>query len=158
MFFRPSRFSHFRGPLLVFGECKTFGDFEQRDFQRARDLARLFPGAMLCFATLKEALTDAEKKEIAKIARRGRSHLKNGQQSNPVLVLTRVELFGQFKLGGFHESYGAKAQHAKHVFSVREPKELCGFTQQVHLGMEPYHSWLESKRRKRLAKLPKPSA
>lgn len=156
MFLRPTRFSYFRGPLLVFGECKTFGDFEERDFQRARDLARLFPGAMLCFGTLKEALNHSEKKEIAKIARKGRTHLKNGQQSNPVLVLTRVELFGQFKLGGFLESYGAHAPRAKHVFSTREPQELCDFTQQVHLGMEPYHSWLESKRRKRLAKLSKP--
>ena len=112
MFLRPTRFSYFRGPLLVFGECKTFGDFEERDFQRARDLARLFPGAMLCFGTLKEALNHSEKKEIAKIARKGRTHLKNGQQSNPVLVLTRVELFGQFKLGGFLRMVRSPTRHA----------------------------------------------
>jgi len=153
MFLRPNRFSHRQGPFLIFGECKTFGDFEDRDFRRARELAKLFPGAILCFATLKETLSAAEQREISKIARRGRLPLKAGQQTNPVLVLTRLELFGQFRIGGFSASYGDRAKYASHVFMRRDVEEVCDLTQQVHLGMEAYHSWREAKRRKREGKV-----
>jgi len=36
-------------------------------------------------------------------------------------------------------------------------EELCDFTQQVHLGIESYHSWLDEKRKKRIARLSKSS-
>jgi len=155
MFLRPTPFSHIKGPFVLFGECKTFGDFEERDFRRARLLAKLFPGCILCFATLKEALSATEKREISRIARTGRASLRTGQQTNPVLVLTRTELFGQFKIGEFIEDYGSRAQHARHIFMARELQEICDFTQQVHLGIESFHSWLEEKRKKRAAKLSK---
>ena len=154
MFLRPTPFSHLKGPFLVFGECKTFGDFQEKDFNRARALARLFPGAVLCFATLKETLNATEKREISRVAQRGRTPLKTGQQANPVLVLTRVELFGQFKIGRFIDDYGdTRAPHARHVFMTRNLDEICDFTQQVHLGMEPYHSWRDKKRQVRAAKV-----
>ena len=155
MFFRPTRFSHVKGPLLIFGECKTFGTFAERDFRRARALARLFPGAVLCFATLRGALTVAEKREMSRIARSGRAPHKTGQQTNPVLVLTRIELLGQFKIGKFTEDYGARSKYAEMIFLGRDIQELCDFTQQVHLGMESYHDWLEKKRQKRASKLSK---
>lgn len=149
MFLRPNRFSNLQGPFLIFGECKTFGDFEDNDFSRARKLANLFPGAILCFATLKEMLSIRERREISKIARRGRASLKTGQQTNPVLVLTRLELFGQFRIAAFSESYGDRAQYASHVFMRRDIEEVCDFTQQVHLGMESLHFWRQAKRKKR---------
>ena len=155
MFLRPTYFSHVKGPLLIFGECKTFGDFEERDFRRARTLAKFFPGAVLCFATLKEIFTAAEKRNLSKIARAGRTSLKTGQQTNPVLVLTRTELFGQFKIGKFTEDYGPQAQYARSVFLRRDVQEICDFTQQVHLGMESYHAWLDTKRQKRASKTTK---
>jgi len=153
MFLRQNVFSHVRGPLLVLGECKTFGVFEKRDFRRARNLARLFPGATLCFATLRQSLKAAEKKAIAAIARAGRQSLKTGQQTNPVLVLTGTELFGQFKHPGFVEAYGSRSEYARSVFYRRDLQEVCDFTQHIHLGMETYHEWLDAKRRKRLARL-----
>jgi len=152
MFLRPNRFSHLQGPFLILGECKTFGDFEDRDFRRAQQLGKLFPGAILCFATLKETLSVREQREISKIARRGRASLRAGQQTNPVLVLTRLELFGQFRIGGFSASYGDRAKYASHVFLRRDIEEVSDFTQQVHLGMESYHSWREAKRKKRAAR------
>lgn len=152
MFLRPTYLSYVKGPLLIFGECKTFGDFEERDFRRAQTLAKLFPGAVLCFATLKETLTVKEKREISRIVRAGRAKWKAGQQINPVLVLTRVELFGQFKIEKFTEDYGTRFPHARNVFLRRDLQEICDFTQQVHLGIESYHSWLDSKRQKRAAK------
>jgi hypothetical protein len=155
MFLRPTHFSHVKGPLLILGECKTFGTFENRDFLRARALAKLFPGAVLCFATLRETLKPTEKRAISRIAQSGRASLKTGQQTNPVLVLTRLELFGQFKIGRFTDHYGARSKYAERAFVVRDLQDLCDFTQQVHLGMESYHDWLDKKRQKRASKLPK---
>jgi hypothetical protein len=70
-FVRPGRFGLITDPLLIFGECKTFGSFELRDYRRMRTLAKSFPGAIICFCTLKKALTQAEKKRISALARQG---------------------------------------------------------------------------------------
>ena len=98
MFLRPGKFSHLKSPLLVLGECKSFGQFEERDFRRAKLLAEHFPGVVLCFATFRKELTAKEKKRLGAMAKAGRESLGDGQQVNPILVLTRTELFGQFEL------------------------------------------------------------
>ncbi|MDA2914480.1 hypothetical protein MYX77_11110, partial [Acidobacteriia bacterium AH_259_A11_L15] len=154
MFLRPKWFSLLQDPLLVLGECKTFGPFESRDYSRMQTLAKLFPGAVVCFCTLNTQLSSAEKKRIAQIARAGRKRLKTGQQTNPVLVLTRTELFGQFKVGSFTDDYPGKfANLARNLFMRGDVQEICDFTQQVHLGIESYYKWLEQRRESRKRKL-----
>lgn len=153
VFLRPVGFSHLTDPMLIFGECKTFGDFDSRDCKRMTSLAKLFPGAIICFCTLKSALTGSEKRKIAQLTRLGRRSLKTGQQQNPVLVLTRAELIGQFKLGGFYGDYPPQfVKQAEGVFMSDDLQEICSFTQQVHLGIESYHEWLDVQHRKRQAK------
>ncbi len=44
------------------------------------------------------------------------------------------------------------AQYARMAYIRRDIEELFDFTQQVHLGMESYHSWLDEKVRKRIAR------
>lgn len=155
MFLRPGLFSKLRDPVVVFGECKTFSRFESRDFSRMRRLAKRFPGAVISFCTLNEKLSPAEKKQIAKIARAGRKRLKTGQQTNPVLVLTRMELFGQFKIGSFTDDYpGNFSNFARAVFMSGDVQEICDFTQQVHLGIESYYEWIKKRHELRKRKLP----
>lgn len=138
--------------MLIFGECKSYGDFDSHEYQKMSSLAKMSPGATICFCTLKSALTKSERREIGGLARQGRKRLKSGQMQNPVLVLTATELFGQFKLGSL--DYPAKfAKLGEHVFLTRDLQELCDFTQQVHLGMESRHQWLEARRLKRLKKI-----
>jgi hypothetical protein len=152
-FLRPSGLSDLTSPMLVLGECKTFGDFDGRDYQRMATLARLFPGAILCFCTLRPALTSSEKRKIAQIARQGRKSLKTGQRQNPVLVLTRTELLGQFKLGSFIEDYpGQFSKFGESVFLRHDLQEICDFTEQVHLGIESYHDWTRARHEARRAK------
>jgi hypothetical protein len=153
-FVRPTGFGELTDPLLIFGECKTFGDFGPRDYQRMRTLARLFPGAVISFCTLKNELTSKEKATIAALARQGRRSLKTGQRRNPVLVLTRAELLGQFNLERFVDDYPSQvSKFAEAVFMRRDLQEICDFTQQTHLGIESYYDWLERRRRKRAAKV-----
>jgi hypothetical protein len=79
-------------------------------------------------------------RRMAQLARQGRKSLKTGQRKNPVLVLTQTELLGQFKLGRFLEDYPAQfVKLAESVFLRHDLQEICDFTQQVHLGIEPYY-------------------
>jgi hypothetical protein len=152
-FVRPGRFSHRTDPVLFFGECKTFGKFDSRDYRRMRTLAKLFPGAILCFCTLRRGLTAPEKTKIAALARQGRKSLKTGQWKNPVLVLTGQELLGQFKGGSFTDVYSSQfSKIGEGAFMRGDLQEICDFTQQVHLGMESYHAWLDAESRARRAK------
>ena len=70
---------------------------------------------------------------------------------NPVILLTARELFGQFKLGGYGDQYGPKANYA-HMVAIRgDLQELADFTQQVYLDMQPYHEWYQEKHKGEVA-------
>jgi hypothetical protein len=153
MLARPNRFSNRSSPHLILGECKSFNRFEDKDFARARKAAKLFPGAVLCFCTFNDALDKKEIRELTRIAKAGRERIDVGKQANPVLILTARELFSEFKMSDFYSSYGPKAQYAQSVYLRRDMDELCGFTQELYLGMPSTHQWFEEKRRKRLARL-----
>jgi hypothetical protein len=151
-FIRPGGFSQLTDPLLIFGECKTFGEFDSRDYRRMVALAKLFPGAVISFCTLRDGLTKKEKARIAALARQGRRSLKTGQRRNPVLVLTGTELLGQFKPGGFINDYPAQfSKLGEGAFMRRDLQDICDFTEQVHLGIESYYAWIEARRAKRKA-------
>lgn len=144
----PSRFSHTSSPHLILGECKSFNRFEEKDFVRARVAAKLFPGAVLCFCTFNDSLNANEIRALKRIATEGRTRMDVGKQMNPVLILTARELFSEFRLVDFYSLYGDKSQHAQGVYLRDDIQELCEFTQQIYLGMESYHTYLEAKSRK----------
>jgi len=148
VFLKPGPFSNLTEPILVFGECKSFGEFESRDYLRMETLASLAPGAVLCFCTFRGELTNSEKTQIARLARRGRKAFKTGQEMNPVLILTKNELFGQFKLGRFSDDYPDKfAKMGEGAFMRGDLREICDLTQQMYLGIESFYEWLEKNRR-----------
>jgi hypothetical protein len=125
-------------PTFVIGECKSFKEqFEPRDLRRARDLAKLFPGALLVFATLREELEPAEKRRIAALARAGRQRTTAERWRNPVMVLTAHELLGRFGPPEcWKEAGGKMAEFAEGYRGWGDMLELCDATQQLHLGME----------------------
>jgi hypothetical protein len=139
-------------PYLVLGECKSFNRFAEKDFERAKKAAELFPGAILCFCTFNDSLEPDEIKGLKRIAAAGREILDVGMNRNPVLILTGRELFGQFHLGEFSELYGTDSQLASSLFMRREIGEVCEFTQRLYLGMESSHDVHQAKMRKRWAK------
>ena len=53
---------------VILGECKTYSQFTEKDFERMRYLAELFPGAVLVFASLRKSLTVFEVGRITRIA------------------------------------------------------------------------------------------
>lgn len=153
VFLKPGPFTNLTEPILVFGECKSFGEFEARDYLRMETLAKLAPGAVLCFCTFRNELTKSEKIQIAKLARRGRKPFKTGQEINPVLILTKNELFGQFKMGRFSDDYPDKfAKMGEGAFMRGDLREICDLTQQMCLGIESFYEWRETSRGKRKPK------
>lgn len=136
---------------LLFGECKTYGVFEEKDFARMRYLAEMFPGAILAFSTLRKEFTPKEIAGITRIARTGRKYWKAERTVNPVLVLTGAELLSW---AGPPHCWRLLLQEK---FSrVNCLLDICDATQQIYLGLpswqtERHEKW-EKRRQRRQAR------
>lgn len=125
---------------VIFGECKSYNDFQPADINRMRVFADSFPGAILAFCTLKRDLSTKEKKLITSLAKRGRRHWKHEKPLNPVLILTERELFAEFSLPQSWSDLegGKRFEHAHGIL------EICDATQQLYLGLPSWHqTWHE---------------
>lgn len=85
-------------PLLVIGEAKSFGRNAINDdaVKSLRKVAERFPGAVMVVSTLREPgeLSLAEIARLRYLASWGRKR-DDGEPSNPLIVLTAVELFAE---------------------------------------------------------------
>jgi hypothetical protein len=132
---------------LALGECKTYGPFTKKDFERMQHLAKTFPGAVLVFSTLRKSLTKEEIAGITRIAKAGRKYWKAERPINPVLVLTGTELLT-------HERppYCWKEGDQKRHERVSGLLSVCDATQQRYLKLPSWHEEWHAKwerRRKR---------
>lgn len=132
---------------IIFGECKTYGTFQKKDFDRMRFLAKTFPGSILVFSTLRKSLTPKEIAGITRIAKAGRKYWKAERPINPVLVLTGSELLN---LVGppycWEDSVNKKFNHVRGILDISDA------TQQLYLNLPSWQDeWREKwdKRRKR---------
>lgn len=132
---------------LLFGECKTYGQFEAKDVARMRELAETFPGAILVFSTLRETLTAKEISSIGKLATFGRRHWKAERSINPVLVLTGTEL-----LSWQRPPYCWPETERERFAHVHGFLALCDATQQRYLNLPPLHQEWQRRREQRRAR------
>ena len=142
---------------IVFGEAKSFGKdaFKEDDVNKMKLLADSFPGAVLVFATMKEAseLSKEEIKRIKKLAEWGREYDKERQQTRaPVIMLTGTELFTAHYLDQSWKEKGGKHEQLITPAWVRTDnlRVLADLTQQLYLNMPSYSTWHEEKWKKRL--------
>lgn len=142
---------------IVFGETKSLGKdvFKSDDIDRMKALAESFPGAVLVFATLKEAaqLSKDEVLRIRKLAEWGR-HFDEAKRRTraPVILLTGTELFTPHYLKESWKSKGGKRAdliEKAHV-DISQLAKLADLTQQAYLDMPSYDEWLERRWKKRL--------
>lgn len=136
---------------LAFGECKTYGPFTKKDFERMQYLAKAFPGAVLVFSTLRKSLTKAEIAGITRIAKAGRKFWKAERPINPVLVLTGTELLTYDR-----PPYCWKEEDQKLYDRVSGLLSVCDATQQRYLKLPSWHKewhekW-ESRRKQYIAR------
>lgn len=131
---------------LAFGECKTYGQFAKRDFERMSFLAKTFPGAVLVFSTLRRSLTKSEIVGIKRIAKAGRKYWKSERPINPVLVLTGTELLSR---QAPPHCWGEEAQKA-HT-RLNGLLDVCNATQQKYLSLPSWHQeWHEHLEKRRM--------
>lgn len=156
---------------IVFGEAKSFGRngsegtekktkraaggdvFTDDDVARMKRLAEEFPGAVLVFATMKEA-DRMSKDEIARLralAQWGREYLRGSRQTRaPVILLTGTELFCGYSLeetwkkkGGIHEQLCLSGPYLQ----VDKLEILADLTQYLYLGLPRFREWHEARLR-----------
>ena len=143
---------------IVFGETKSFGKdvFKEKNVYDAKFLAQNFPGAILVFATMKEAV-DISKEEIArlrKLTEWGRVYDKEKDQTRaPVIILTGTELFTAHSLeDSWKEKGGRHAQLISHAYvssRLDNLRILADLTQQLYLDMPSYGAWRKDKWKKK---------
>ncbi len=136
MFYRGAAFWE-RETETVYGECKSFNGFTQKDVRRMRRIAEENPGAILVFATLAPQLAERDKRLLIPFVRACRKYTGLDRPGNPVLVLTGTELFSAIgppqcwrDAGGAMKAF-ADSGH----FGNDGIVALCDATQQLHLGL-----------------------
>ena len=136
---------------ILFCECKTYGLFQKKDFDRMRYLAKAFPGAVLIFSTLRKSFTKEEVTGITKIAKAGRKYWKTERPINPVLILTGNEL-----LSHFGPPYCWEDSIKKKFDRVHGLIGLSDATQQLYLNLPSWetewHEKWEKRHKKHMAK------
>ena len=137
---------------LVFGECKTYGKFVEKDFERMRYLAKTFPGAVLAFCTLRKSITKKEIAQITRIAKVGRKYWKAERPLNPVMILTGNELLT------YPGPPYCWEDSVKQKFDRMRPGllSIADATQQIYLGLQSWqtewHEKWERRHKRMLAK------
>lgn len=119
-----------RNEGLLFGECKTYGRFERRDFDRMRHLGDTFPGAVLAFCTLRRSLEPKEIRSLIQLLKTEAKKSEKGRPFSPVLILTGTEL-----LTWERPPECWPEEHRKRFPLVYEILSLCKATQYIHLGI-----------------------
>jgi hypothetical protein len=128
-----------RDPVLLVGECKSFGAelFKAEDFARLRRLGELFPGAFLIAATLKTSLSRKEVAGLRALSCWGWRRATINRPPTRIIVLTGTELFAIGPLHSVWEEKGgtlsAIAQRYSHILDF---DTLARATQQAYLGLE----------------------
>lgn len=132
---------------ILFGECKSYGLFKPKDFQRMQYIAETFPGAILVFSTLRESLTKEEVAALTRLAKFGRKYWKAERPLNPVLILTGTEI-----LTWERPPHCWNEQQQKRFQNVHTLMELCNASQQIYLGLQSWQEdWNQAfERRKRV--------
>ena len=138
---------------VLFAECKSYNEFQKRDFDRMEALARAFPGAILAFCTLRKTLKSSEIDRLKRLTKKGMKYWKNERPINPVLILTGHELFDY--VGAPHcWKHVTVPVWARQAYTILE---VCNATQGIYLNLphwqETWRVEFERKRQKKKRKV-----
>ncbi len=151
---KESLFSH-SSPELIVGETKSLGKstlLKSRDLSQLKAIVRKLPGAIIVISVMREKFLRSEIKLLLPFVTWGRRPDEYGQPSNPVILLTGIELFAEHpinaaweELGGAHKKF-ADYRNTMNIF------DLADATQQIYLGMPSFYDWEEAEWKKRAAR------
>lgn len=143
LFFRESRFKDDDVARIVFAECKSENNFEKTDIDKMKLISEKFPGSVLVFATLKDELNAKEIALLKPLVNKCRRYYKAEEPYNPVMILTKTELYSNWniydaweKKGGKHAAFSKRQSYANELLSI------CDMTQQIYLDMKPWNEFV----------------
>ena len=157
MFYRSGAYWE-RETETIYGECKSFNGFTEKDVSRMRLIAEDNSGAILVFATLAPEFSMRDKRLLTPFVRTCRKLGELDRPKNPVLLLSGIELFSWL---GPPQCWRDAGGSMKAFADARPPIDslltLCDATQQLHLGLPSWWNDWSAAFEKRKAKLSRPA-
>ena len=139
-------------PELVVGEAKSFGEgdlIKPHDIQQLRRIAKKLPRATIIISVMRDEFTRSEKKILLPFVKWARRLDKNWTPTNPVILLTGVELFHQYNLSStWKEKRGRHAKYKDYKYT-RSLMSLAEVTQAIYLDLPTFSEEIEAAMEKR---------
>jgi hypothetical protein len=151
-----------RSLQLIIGEAKSLGQGElitAGDLAKLKSVAAKLPDAVVVISVLRDYFTSAEKQLLEKFVTWSRRVNVHGEPTNPVLLLTAHELTMDFVLSETWKDLGGAHARFADFEHTRTLLDLADATQQIYLGLPPYHQvrreyWDRRLARRRAAQKP----
>lgn len=141
-------------PELIVGEAKSLGRgdlIKPKDIAKLKAIATKLPGATIIVSVLRDKFTLSEEVLLQRFAKWGRRPDGRGHPTNPVILLTRHELFFDYSISKVWKAVGeshSKFSEYKHTRNLRGVAEA---TQQIYLGLPSFHTRQQEVWRRRAA-------
>ena len=95
----------------MFGEAKSFGEgdlIRSRDLTQLRRVAARFPGAVIVISVMRDEFTPGEIRNLLPFVKWARRLDPHWLPTNPVVLLTGVELFHEISIGSTWSDRGGR--------------------------------------------------
>ena len=125
-------------PSLVFGEAKSFGEgdlIRPRDLTQLRRVAARFPVSVIVLSVMRDEFTQGEIRNLLPFVRWARRLNAHWQPTNPVVLLTGVELFHEFSIESTWRERGGPYERFADYDTTRSLHRLAEATQVIHLDL-----------------------
>ncbi|MBY0224664.1 MAG: hypothetical protein K2Q28_02535 [Hyphomicrobium sp.] len=149
------RFDHNSEPEFLVGEAKSFGSgdlVKAKDLDQLKLVASKLPNAYVVISVLRNSFTRSEIKRLKSFVQWGRRPNIHGQPTNPVILLTGVELFAAHYIQSEWKNLPEPYKSLSDYNSIRTLHGFADATQQIYLGMPAYYKWREAVWKKRAEK------
>lgn len=152
---RPEAHGIHMPPELIIGETKSLGQndlIKPKDLAKLKAIARKLPGSILVISVLREKFTDSEKKLLQRFVKWCRRPDADGRATNPVILLTRFELFFEHFISATWKDLGEPFNSFADYEYTRNLYNFADATQRIYLGLPSFFEWRNVEWRKRAAK------
>jgi hypothetical protein len=139
-------------PELLIGETKSAGEndlIKPKDLAKLKAIARKLPGSIFVISVLREKFTDSEKKLLQRFVKWCRRPDAHGRATNPVIVLTRHELFFEHFISATWKELGDPFNSFTDYEYTRNLYNFADATQRIYLGLPSFHEWRHAEWKKR---------
>jgi hypothetical protein len=139
-------------PDLILGEAKSLG---QATLLRPKDIVKLkavgakLPSSTIIVSVLRDEFTSPEKKLLRSLAVWGRRPAANGRATNPVVLLTGRELFGDQWISQTWKNLGPPYDKYADGIELTDLHALADATQRIHLDLPSIHEQWDRKWKRR---------